>query len=52
MVLDDVTEFERCADGSLRSVHYETILLNGNNVAMLVPGGEGPLASAAAVAQQ
>jgi small nuclear ribonucleoprotein (snRNP)-like protein len=51
MVLDDVTEFERCADGSLRSVHYETILLNGNNVAMLVPGGEGPLASAA-VAQQ
>jgi hypothetical protein len=44
MVLDDVTEFERQADGSLRSVHYDTILLNGNNVAMLVPGGEGPLA--------
>ncbi len=48
MVLDDVTEFERNADGSLRSVHHETILLNGNNVAMLVPGGEGPIAAAAA----
>jgi U6 snRNA-associated Sm-like protein LSm5 len=46
MVLDDVTEFERNADGSLLQIHHDTILLNGNNVAMLVPGGEGPVAAA------
>ena len=41
MVLDDVTEYETTADG-LRKTALKQILLNGNNVAMLVPGGEGP----------
>ncbi|CAM9271127.1 unnamed protein product [Phaeothamnion confervicola] len=39
MVLDDVTEFEIDADGTKRKVHLDQILLNGNNVAILVPGG-------------
>jgi U6 snRNA-associated Sm-like protein LSm5 len=52
MVLDDVTEFERNADGTLLQIHHDTVLLNGNNVAMLVPGGEGPVAAAAAKPQQ
>jgi len=38
MVLDDVTEYEVSADGNT-TTKLETILLNGNNVAMLVPGG-------------
>ena len=38
MVLDDVTEYEVSADGNTIT-KLETILLNGNNVAMLVPGG-------------
>lgn len=41
MVLDDVTEYETTAEG-LRKTKLKQILLNGNNVAMLVPGGEGP----------
>ena len=44
MVLEDVTEFERAPDGSLSEIKYDSILLNGNNVAILVPGGEGPQA--------
>ena len=50
MVLTDVTEFERAPDGALAELHYESILLNGNNVALLIPGGEGPRAAAAAAA--
>ena len=50
MVLSDVTEFERAADGSLAELKYDSILLNGNNVALLVPGGEGPIAAAKASA--
>jgi len=42
MVLEDVTEFELAADGQLVRTKMEQILLNGNNVCLLVPGGEGP----------
>ncbi|XP_062522175.1 U6 snRNA-associated Sm-like protein LSm5 [Corticium candelabrum] len=41
MVLEDVTEFENTAEGR-RITKLDQILLNGNNVTMLVPGGEGP----------
>jgi U6 snRNA-associated Sm-like protein LSm5 len=41
MVLEDVTEYEVDADGVKHEVHLEQILLNGNNVALLVPGS-GP----------
>lgn len=37
-VLEDVTEYEITPDG-LRENHLEQILLNGNNIAVLVPGG-------------
>jgi small nuclear ribonucleoprotein (snRNP)-like protein len=43
MILEDVTEFESTgADGDVATVHRDQILLNGNNVCMLIPGGEGP----------
>lgn len=42
MVLDDVTEYETTPEGGLRKTRLRQILLNGNNVALLVPGGEGP----------
>ncbi|CAM9149107.1 unnamed protein product [Chrysoparadoxa australica] len=38
MVLEDVTEYELHADGTKTSTAVDQILLNGNNVAMLVPG--------------
>lgn len=41
MVLEDVTEFESTAEGK-RVTKLDQILLNGNNITMLVPGGEGP----------
>lgn len=41
MVLEDVTEFEVTPDGR-RVTKLDQILLNGNNITMLVPGGEGP----------
>ena len=41
MVLEDVTEFENTQDGR-RVTKLDQILLNGNNITMLVPGGEGP----------
>ncbi|KAJ3318427.1 RNA-binding protein lsm5 [Boothiomyces sp. JEL0866] len=37
MVLTDVTEYERTVDG-MKKNHLENMLLNGNNIAMLVPG--------------
>mmetsp|Transcript_23682 Transcript_23682/g.74522 ORF Transcript_23682/g.74522 Transcript_23682/m.74522 type:complete len:87 (-) Transcript_23682:142-402(-) len=43
MVLDDVTEYEVTAEGR-QEIHLDQILLNGNNVAMMVPGG-GPAQS-------
>eukprot|EP00040_Diaphanoeca_grandis_P003199 m.24192 g.24192 ORF g.24192 m.24192 type:complete len:85 (+) comp14494_c0_seq1:111-365(+) len=42
MVLEDVVEFENMAEGQ-KVTKLEHILLNGNNVAMLIPGGEGPV---------
>ncbi|KAJ2558650.1 ubiquitin-specific protease ubp1 [Coemansia sp. RSA 1933] len=39
MVLEDVTEFETVGE-SKRVNRLEQILLNGNNICMLVPGGE------------
>lgn len=55
MVLDDVTEYEVAADGSRTATKLDSILLNGSNVACLVPGsspedaagrGIGPKSSA------
>jgi len=42
MVLEDVTEYESTAEGRKIS-KLDQILLNGNNITMLVPGGEGPV---------
>merc|ERR1711994_435905 len=41
MVLEDVTEYHNTPEGGTIT-KLDQILLNGNNVAMLVPGGEGP----------
>ncbi|TRY61627.1 hypothetical protein TCAL_13150 [Tigriopus californicus] len=41
MVLEDVTEFESTPEGR-RVTKLDQILLNGNHITMLVPGGEGP----------
>jgi U6 snRNA-associated Sm-like protein LSm5 len=41
MVLTDVTEYEY-NDGKRTEKHMETILLNGNNICVLVPGSSGP----------
>ena len=41
MVLDDVVEYEMF-NGTLRKVKMDHILLNGANVALLVPGGIEP----------
>ncbi|GMI11851.1 hypothetical protein TrRE_jg4352 [Triparma retinervis] len=38
MVLEDVTEI-RIRDGERKEVKLDSVLLNGNNVAILVPGG-------------
>jgi len=37
MVLDDVTEYEFTAEGK-RVTKLDSILLNGNNIALLIPG--------------
>jgi U6 snRNA-associated Sm-like protein LSm5 len=39
MVLEDVVEYENTPEGR-RVTHLNTILLNGNHIALLVPGGE------------
>ncbi|XP_041374548.1 U6 snRNA-associated Sm-like protein LSm5 [Gigantopelta aegis] len=41
MVLEDVTEYESTPEGR-RVTKLDKLLLNGNNITMLVPGGEGP----------
>jgi len=41
MVLEDVTEYEYTTEGR-RITKLEQILLNGNNITMLIPGGEIP----------
>ncbi|KAK9471290.1 uncharacterized protein V1510DRAFT_420590 [Dipodascopsis tothii] len=38
MVLEDVVEY----DGLGNETSLPKILLNGNNICMLIPGGEGP----------
>jgi U6 snRNA-associated Sm-like protein LSm5 len=40
MVLDDVTEISTDASGERTEAKLDQILLNGNSVAVLVPGGE------------
>ena len=39
MVLEDVEETEQTPDGP-RTTRLDQILLNGNNIALLVPGGK------------
>ena len=39
MVLDDVTEYEITPEGK-HATKLDQILLNGNNIALLVPGGD------------
>ena len=39
MVLEKVEAYETTAEGT-RVTHLDQILLNGNNVALLVPGGK------------
>ena len=41
MVLEDVTEYEMTPEGR-RITMLEQILLNGNSITMMIPGGEGP----------
>ena len=41
MVLEDVTEYEMTSEGR-RITMLEQILLNGNSITMMIPGGEGP----------
>ncbi|PWN25438.1 LSM domain-containing protein [Jaminaea rosea] len=41
MVLKDVTEYEMTPQGRKATKLKET-LLNGNHIALLIPGGEGP----------
>ncbi len=41
MVLTDITEYDKGENGELEEVGTHTeILLNGNNIAALVPGGK------------
>ena len=42
VVLENVTEFSKTQNGLYSTSHLDSILLNGTNIAMLVPGGEGP----------
>ncbi|XP_067144959.1 U6 snRNA-associated Sm-like protein LSm5 [Centruroides vittatus] len=41
MVLEDVTEYESTPEGR-RVTKLDEILLNGNNITMMVPGGDMP----------
>ncbi|CAJ0581857.1 unnamed protein product, partial [Mesorhabditis spiculigera] len=41
MVLEDVVEYENTQEGK-KVTKLDIILLNGNHVTMLVPGGGGP----------
>jgi U6 snRNA-associated Sm-like protein LSm5 len=47
MVLTDVTEYGKTQQGEEIETKLEQILLNGNNITLLVPGGSGPRGSAA-----
>lgn len=48
MVLEDVTEYETTAEGRRVTGRLDQILLNGNNIAMLVPGGGAGVGTCAA----
>jgi len=39
MVLEDVVEVEISADGQKTFNKLDQILLNGNNIALMIPGG-------------
>jgi U6 snRNA-associated Sm-like protein LSm5 len=39
VVLDDVTEYETTTEG-VKESKLDQILLNGNNICMLIPGGK------------
>jgi U6 snRNA-associated Sm-like protein LSm5 len=41
MVLEDVTEYDVTPVGRIET-KLDTILLNGNSIALMVPGGEPP----------
>ena len=41
MVLEDVTEYEITSEGT-KKTKLNSILLNGNHIAMIVPGSDGP----------
>lgn len=45
MVLEDVTEFQQSGPGKYTKLPTvrANMLLNGSNIAMLVPGGSGPI---------
>ena len=43
MVLENVTEYEAQPSGKYKKTTMDQILLNGNNIVMLVPGGTGPI---------
>ena len=43
MVLDDVEEYEITPEGTRSVTRLDQILLNGNNVCLMVPGGSGPV---------
>ena len=42
MVLENVTEYESQPGGKTKKTSLDQILLNGNNIVMLIPGGSGP----------
>eukprot|EP00842_Homolaphlyctis_polyrhiza_P006519 jgi/Hompol1/6869/HPOL_004183-RA len=39
MVLEDVTEYDMSGP-TIRTTQFDQMLLNGNNICMLLPGGE------------
>lgn len=49
IVLEDVTEIDAQLDGTQRKSKLDSILLNGNNIAMLVPGSSPEDAAAAGI---
>jgi hypothetical protein len=42
LVLDDAVEYSPEGDGLVKTDLQSEILLNGNQIAVLVPGGSGP----------
>ena len=52
MVLEDVTEYEIMSDGTRKLHKLDSILLNGKDVCLLIPGGSGPQLSDAQLIDQ